>query len=166
MAYSSKEIPLAEFFFVTWDRFLVFIDQRWLDEKWRVKWASTQENHSWINLFPSIYLIYKIYRKDFLSKTMNEIDDEILFISQFVLFFLIDAIVENNRNLHIFKPIILISKLEIAFWVNNFQTGFKIIKTRRCPFPRHLPLEKSLLRILEEILSIRVGGHRQRGPGL
>lgn len=28
MAYSSKEIPLAEFFFVTWDRFLVFIDQR------------------------------------------------------------------------------------------------------------------------------------------
>lgn len=36
MAY-SKEIPLAEFFFVTWDRFLVFIDQRWLDEKWRVK---------------------------------------------------------------------------------------------------------------------------------
>lgn len=62
---------------------------------------SFNSRESFVDKFISIEdLIYKIYRKDFLSKTM---DNEILFISQFVLFFLIDAISENNQNLHIFN---------------------------------------------------------------
>lgn len=62
---------------------------------------SFNSRESFVDKFISIGdLIYKIYRKDFLNKTM---DYEILFISQFVLFFLIDAISENNQNLHIFN---------------------------------------------------------------
>lgn len=106
---------ISRIFFRNMGQILGFYRSKVVGRKMAGK-MSFNSRESFVDKFISIeHLIYKIYRKDFLSKTMNEIDDEILFISQFVLFFLIDAIVENNRNLHIFKPIILISKLEIAF---------------------------------------------------